>query len=288
MFKKIITSVVLCATLASALAVPAVAGTIAGCTPGVDSLDEMLCSKLQSIYGTTSNIEFSKTETEVCKYATSVEINGIQTTVFLSQKPTTGSVNVQMGSNGQLVIEGIQTETPSTDTTTTGDVAKDPSLLATELIKQFTHTVEYNDDLAHPFVEAAYPYNQLNEKFVYAFGVECANLRYFLADDMDDVKAFLKENSIDVKVFLKEHFHKVKVNVGLQTKTVYVNIEPTKDQKLFLKSDAAGLTMIDTDTSNSSAAEIFIGLVLLANTAILGGLFYFLVWKRKDQFLNND
>ena len=70
MFKKIITSVVLCATLASALAVPAVAGTIAGCTPGVDSLDEMLCSKLQSIYGTTSNIEFSKTETEVCKYST--------------------------------------------------------------------------------------------------------------------------------------------------------------------------------------------------------------------------
>lgn len=287
MFKKIVTSIVLCTTLASALTVPAVAGTIAGCTPGINSVDEMLCSKLQSIYGTNSNIEFSKTATEVCKYATSVEINGIQTTIFLSQKPTSGSVDVQMGSNGQLIIEGIASENSPEDSTTTGDIATDPSLLATELIKQFTHTVEYNDDLAHPFVEAAYPYNQLNEKFVYAFGEDCVNLRYFLADDMDDVKAFLKENSIDVKVFLKEHFHKVKVNIGLQTKTVYVNMEPTKDQKLFLKSEATGLTMIDTDDSNSSAAEIFIGLVLLANTAILGGLFYFLVWKRKEQFFKN-
>ena len=287
MFKKIITSVVLCATLASVLAVPAVAGTIAGCTPGVDSLDEMLCSKLQSIYGTTSNIEFSKTETEVCKYSTSVEINGIQTTVFLSQKPTSGSVGVQMGSNGQLVIDGIQTETPSDDTTTTGDIVRDPALLATELIKQFTHTVSYEAGLVHPFIEAAYPYNQINEKFVYAFGENCENVRYFLADDMDEVKAFLKENSIDVKVFLNEHFHKVKVNIGLQTKTVYVNVEPTKDQKLFLKSEAAGLTMVDTNSSNTSAGEVFIGLVLLANTAILGGLFYFLVWKRKDQFFGN-
>lgn len=283
MFKKLITSVVVCATLASALTIPAFAGTVAGCTPGIDSIDEMLCAKLQTIYGTTSNIEFSKTETETCKYSTSIDLNGIQTTVFLSQKPTTGDVGIQMGSDGQLVIDGISSD----NATKTEDIAKDPSLLANELIKQFTHTVSYEDGLVHPFIKSAYPYNQINEKFVYAFGADCANVRYFLADDMDEIKSFLKENSIDVKVFLKEHFHKVKVNIGLQTKTVYVNMEPTKDQKLFLKSEATGLTMIDTDDSNSSAAEIFIGLVLLANTAILGGLFYFLVWKRKDQFFKN-
>ena len=72
-----------------------------------------LCDKLQSIYGTTSTIKYSTTETEDCKYSTSVDVEGIQTTVYLTQKPTTGNVGVQMGENGQLIVDGISADDTS-------------------------------------------------------------------------------------------------------------------------------------------------------------------------------
>ncbi len=277
MFKKIVTSIVLCTMMLAALSLTAFAAehTIGTC-PTTDP--GSLCDKLQNLYGSASTIKYSTTETVDCKYATSVSVNGSQVTVYLSAKPTTGDVGVQMGETGKLVIDGI-----SGDTTTT---QPDPSVITAELIRQITHVVKYENGLIHPFVESAYPYNQINEKFVYAYGTDCSTLRYFLEDDMDDVEAFLKENSIDVKAFLNEHFHKVKVNIGLQTKTVYVTIEPTKDQKTFLKSEASGLTMVDVNSTNSSVGEVFIILILLVNTAAVGGLFYFLVWKKKENFMN--
>lgn len=271
MFKKIVTTIGLCTLMLSALTVTAFASehTVGACqttNPGA------LCDQLQTMYGTSSTVKYSTVETETCKYATSVLVNGMQTTVYLSAKPTTGNLNVQMGEDGKLVIDGTVESTSKEDT--------DKTVITAELIKQFTHVVSYEDGLLHPFIESAYPYNQINEKFVYAYGADCTTLRYFLDDDMDEVTSFLKENSIDVKVFLKEHFHKVKVNIGLQTKTVYVTIEPTKDQKLFLKSEATGLTMVEVPSSNSSVGEVFITIILIVNTAIVGALFYFLVWKK--------
>jgi hypothetical protein len=278
MFKKIITSIVLCTMMLAALSITAFAAehTIGTC-PTTDP--GSLCDKLQNIYGSASTVKYSTSETAACKYATSVSVNGVQTTVYLSAKPTTGDVGVQMGDDGKLVIDGINSDT-------TGNNAQpDPSVITAELIRQITHVVKYEEGMIHPFIESAYPYNQINEKFVYAYGTDCATLRYFLDDDMDDVKAFLKENSIDVKAFLNEHFYKVKVNIGLQTKTVYVTIEPTKDQKTFLKSEANGLTMVDVPSNDASIGEIFIVLILLVNTAAVGGLFYFLVWRKKENFM---
>lgn len=158
-----------------------------------------------------------------------------------------------------------------------------PNLIANELIPQFTHGLYYAEDVPHPFLEKAYPYNQINEKLLYAFGADGQQLRYFLEDDIDAVKAFLKENSIDVKAFLAEHFHKVKVNIGLQTKVVYMTIEPTKDQKTFLKSNAVGTTMINVSGNEMTVGEKYMVVLLMANAAFLGAMFYFLIWKKRDE-----
>ena len=113
MFKRVFAMLAVVVLLVASLCTTAFAGTIASCTPGTSTADEQLCAKLQGIYGTTSTIEFSKTETDVCKYSTSVDVNGIQTTVFLSQKPSTGDVGVQMDKNGNLVIDGISSDDTS-------------------------------------------------------------------------------------------------------------------------------------------------------------------------------
>ena len=113
MFKRVFAMLAVVVLLVASLCTTAFAGTIASCTPGTSTADEQLCAKLQGIYGTTSTIEFSKTETDICKYSTSVDVGGIQTTVFLSQKPTTGDVGVTMDKNGNLVIDGISSDDTS-------------------------------------------------------------------------------------------------------------------------------------------------------------------------------
>ena len=70
---------------------------ISACKADTKTDDGYACSKLKEIYGATSDIKFSTTETETCKYATSITLaNGKVITVFLSQKPTTGDIGVQM------------------------------------------------------------------------------------------------------------------------------------------------------------------------------------------------
>ena len=81
---------------------------IGTCKADNTSDDGRACAKLQEIYGTTSSVKFSTSETETCKYATSITLStGKVITVYLSQKPTTGDIGVQMGSDGKLEIDGI-------------------------------------------------------------------------------------------------------------------------------------------------------------------------------------
>ena len=160
MFKKIVISIVLCTMMLAALSFTAFAAehTIGTC-PTTDP--GSLCDKLQNIYGSASTIKYSTAETVDCKYSTSVSVNGSQVTVYLSAKPTTGDIGISMGEDGKLVMDGISDDTPTTQ--------PDPSVITAELIRQITHVVKYEDGLIHPFIESAYPYNQINEKFVYAY-----------------------------------------------------------------------------------------------------------------------
>ena len=87
-------------------------GTIGGCAAGSDA-EGKLCQKLKDTFGADSTIQFSTTETDTCKYSTSVNVDGSMVTVYLSQKPTTGDVGVQMGENGDLIIDGISSDDTS-------------------------------------------------------------------------------------------------------------------------------------------------------------------------------
>ena len=74
----------------------------------------MICTKLQEIYGKTSGIKYATTEDTDCPYSTSITLNNGKTvTVYLSQKPTTGDIGVQMGTDGKLEIDGITSDDTS-------------------------------------------------------------------------------------------------------------------------------------------------------------------------------
>ena len=76
--------------------------------------EKLICEKLQSIYGTTSTIKYSTTESDTCKYSTSITLStGKVVTVYLSQKPSTGDIGVQMGNDGKLEIDGISSDDTS-------------------------------------------------------------------------------------------------------------------------------------------------------------------------------
>ena len=55
-----------------------------------------------------SGIKWSETETTECKYSTSIDVNGVQKTVYLNTKPSTSNLGVQMNDKGGLEIEGIE------------------------------------------------------------------------------------------------------------------------------------------------------------------------------------
>ena len=118
-FKRVLAMLAVVVLLVSTLCVSAFAApteigkctkAAAGATP---TAAQALCEKLQGIYGTSSTIQYDTAEGDICKYSTSVDVNGVQTTVFLSQKPSTGDVGVQMDKNGNLVIDGISSDDTS-------------------------------------------------------------------------------------------------------------------------------------------------------------------------------
>lgn len=112
MFKRVFAMLAVVVLLVVSLCTTAFAAehTIATCG---DTNAGALCDKMQALYGETSTIKYSDSETETCKYSTSIDVEGIQTTVYLSQKPTTGNVGVQMGDNGQLIVDGISADDTS-------------------------------------------------------------------------------------------------------------------------------------------------------------------------------
>jgi hypothetical protein len=58
-------------------------------------------------------IKYNTEATDTCKYSTSVMVGGQQTTVYLSVKPSTGNMDVQMNSDGSLNIGGISADDTS-------------------------------------------------------------------------------------------------------------------------------------------------------------------------------
>jgi hypothetical protein len=119
MFKRVFAMLAVVVLLVCSFATTAFADTaLSAATPTDDSNtptvnEKLVHEKLVEIYGAKAGISYSYTETDLCKYASSVQVDGVQVTVYLSQKPTTGEVGVQMGEDGKLVIDGISSDDQS-------------------------------------------------------------------------------------------------------------------------------------------------------------------------------
>lgn len=118
LMSRLMAVLMLSVMLVSCLAVSASADTtateISGCSTAATGDAGKICKKLQEIYGTSSAVKYSTTELEDCPYSTSLTLDtGKVVTVYLSQKPSTGDIGVQMGDNGKLEIDGITSDDTS-------------------------------------------------------------------------------------------------------------------------------------------------------------------------------
>ena len=118
MFKRVFAMLAVVVLLVCSFATTAFADTALNATtptddPATTYNEKLVHEKLVEIYGAKAGISYSFTETDLCKYASSVQVDGVQVTVYLSQKPTTGEVGVQMGEDGKLVIDGISSDDQS-------------------------------------------------------------------------------------------------------------------------------------------------------------------------------
>lgn len=88
--------------------------TLDKCDSVKDAVDKKICQKLADEYGKSDAITMAtKAASDTAKYSTSVQIDGVQRTVYLSVKPSTGDIGVSMGSDGKLEIDGISSDDTS-------------------------------------------------------------------------------------------------------------------------------------------------------------------------------
>ena len=121
MFKRVFAMLMIVMVLVSMFAVNTFAANsddddvaLSACDTLTDATQIEVCEKLAESLGSSSKIYFrtekpGEDETSPCKYASSVQVDGVQITVYLSQKPTTGQVGVQI-EDGKLVVDGISSD----------------------------------------------------------------------------------------------------------------------------------------------------------------------------------
>lgn len=233
MMKKVLYACILSIALLLTISITAFASDdieLNSCQPTGDTIENKICSQLQKKYKEETYIKFNTIETDVCKYAISVDIDGINTTVYISKKPSTGNP-----------IPGDFNEKAEVEF---------------NLIKNLTTAVLYDEERNNPFVEAQYPYNQINERIVSAFGEEGISIRYFLAEDINYVKANLKKNNMDEELFIDTYFYKTSVDIGVKSITVYLTKEPNLYQRVFLGMNIWKMFMIIIVVMNITVLSI--------------------------------
>ena len=222
------------------------------------AVDEIaIHNKLIEIFGNKTNIYWNTVSTSRCKYASSVQVNGVQVTVYLSQKPSTGAVSVQMGSDGKLVIDGISSDD--------------------NIVNQITYSIKKQT--------VGYPYNAINEKLIYIFGSN-QDVRYFIEDDIESVKTILSNKNKNYDEIMYD-FHAINIGIETGVKKVYVNKELTPDQKALLNADLNSEVLGNNEQTepNSSIVQILLIISLIINVVLVCA-FVFTIKKTKS--INNE
>lgn len=173
-----------------------------------------MCNVLKGIYGEDSTVTYSTTQTSSCKYASSINVNGVETIVYLSGKPKVGVDTSNL--SDKLVVDMIEMENKWTD----------EKLL--EYVKQYFFlpvTTRGNS-----------PYNEVAIKLGEIFG-EDSNIRFGVAQGIDSAKIVINEKgkNVDAQEFLDENFYKVRMDVNGEKMDVYLSEKPTNSQLRELK-----------------------------------------------------
>lgn len=234
MIKKVLYACILSIALFLTISITAFAADdieLNSCQTTGDTIENKICAQLQKQYKEETYIKFNTIETDVCKYTISVDIDGVNTTVYISKKPYTGNPIIPGSFNEKAEVEF-------------------------NLIKNLTTAVLYDEERNNPFVEAKYPYNQINERIISAFGEEGISVRYFLAEDINYVKANLKKNNMDEELFIDTYFYKTSIDIGVQSITVYLTREPNLYQRICLGMNIWKIFMIIIVVMNVTVLSI--------------------------------
>ena len=85
------------------------------CASLTDPVDKAICTALAADYPDAKADVFFSTDgaTAKCTYTHSITVNGVQRTVYLSIKPNTSDVGINMDEDGKLEIDGISSDDTS-------------------------------------------------------------------------------------------------------------------------------------------------------------------------------
>lgn len=171
-----------------------------------------LCNKLVEIYGENSTIKYNTKNTVTCKYSTSVSVNGVQTTVYLSAKPTTGDVNISMGSVGKLVIDGTGNKIDEEDI---GNPTKPNQSVLESILDNITFAHDSKVDEKHL---------KVNHHIIQKLNI--AGVHYFMEDELSSVKSLLSALMVEnPDEFIVNNFFKTTLSIDDKPVVIYANKE---------------------------------------------------------------
>ena len=221
--------------------------------PTTDVDEIAIHNKLVELYGNNTNVYWNIVATYRCKYVTSIDINGVQVSVYLSVKPTTSDIGVSMGNNGKLEIDGVSSDDYN-------------------IVDYITYSIKKQS--------VGYPYNEINEKLIYIFGSD-QDVRYFIEDDIESVKTTLSNKNKNYDEIVSD-FHAINIYIKTGVKKVYVNKELTPDQEALLNTDINSETYGNNEPSetNSNTIQILLIISLIVNVALVCA-FIFTIKKQK-------
>jgi hypothetical protein len=175
-----------------------------------------LCDKLVEIYGTNSTVKYSLKNTTTCKYSTSVTVDGQQITVYMSEKPQTGNVDIYIDEDGKLVIDGTGNKA---DENEIEDIIPLDKLMMEYLRECIIYAYDVYDE-EH--------YSKINDYLIQKMnGID---IYYFMEDELESVKLLFEDTVIkNPDEFLANHFFKSTLNINGETFVIYSDIEIPKD-----------------------------------------------------------
>ena len=177
-----------------------------------------LCDKLIEIYGTNSTVKYSLKNTTTCKYSTSVTVDGQQITVYMSEKPQTGNVDIYIDEDGKLVIDG------------TGNKVDDDENEIEDILSLDRLMMEYLRECI------VYAYDEYDEEHYskinyYLIGkMKGADIYYFMEDELESVKLLFEDTVIKTPdEFIANHFFKSTLNINGETFVIYSDVKIPND-----------------------------------------------------------